>query len=144
MYFAAENHNIFGVDLTKKPISAQALTTDKAWANVAISKDGRLLAALTTAEDTTIYVFNLENDTQASYKLYNPTYTQGISTGEVLYSDAMEWDYSGEFLIYEAFNSVQSLFGNMEYWDVGILRAWSVKDNDFGDGDIQKNICRFR
>ena len=144
MYFAAENHNIFGVDLTKKPISAQALTTDKAWANVAISKDGRLLAALTTAEDTTIYVFNLENDTQVSYKLYNPTYTQGISTGEVLYSDAMEWDYSGEFLIYEAFNSVQSLFGNMEYWDVGILRAWSVKDNDFGDGDIQKNICRFR
>jgi bacillolysin len=30
MYFVAENHNIYGVDLTKKPTSAQQLTSDRA------------------------------------------------------------------------------------------------------------------
>jgi hypothetical protein len=138
MYFVGDDHNIYVVDLTKKPTSPQSLTSNGEWANVAISKNGELLAALTTAEDGKIYVFNLLNDKQSSFKLYNPTYTQGVSTGEVLYADAIEWDYSGEFLIYDAFNSVKSLFGNVEYWDVGVLRAWSLGDNDFGDGDIQK------
>jgi bacillolysin len=138
MYFVGDDHNIYKVDLTKKPTSPQSLSDNGAWANVAISKNGKLLAALTSAEDAKIYVFNLVTNKQASFNLYNPTYTQGVSTGEVLYADAIEWDYSGEYIIYDAFNEVKSFFGNVEYWDVGVLRAWSLNVNDFGDGDIQK------
>ena len=56
----------------------------------------------------------------------------------MLYADAIEWDYSGEYLVYDAFNRVESLFGNVEYWDVGVLRAWDLNSDNFGDGDIQK------
>jgi len=138
LYFVGEDSHLYEVDLTKKPTSPQSISSDAVWDNVAISKDGRLLAALTTSQDAKIFVFNLENKTQVSFDLFNPTYTQGVFTGEVLYADAMEWDYSGEYLVYDAFNRVEGLFGNVEYWDVGVLRAWDLNSNSFGDGDIQK------
>ncbi|AWV99107.1 M4 family metallopeptidase [Arcticibacterium luteifluviistationis] len=138
MYFVAADGNIYYVDLTASAATAQPLSSNGAWSNVAISKNGTLLAALTSSEDGKIYVFNLETDQQASFELFNPTYTQGVSTGEVLYADALEWDYSGEYLVYDAFNRVSSLFGDLEYWDVGLLKAWDLNTNDFGDGDIEK------
>ncbi|WP_341227097.1 M4 family metallopeptidase [uncultured Arcticibacterium sp.] len=138
MFFVGDDGNIYYVDLTASNATAQALSSNGAWSNVAISKNGILLAALTSSEDGKIYVFNLETDQQASFELFNPTYSQGISTGEVLYADALEWDYSGEYLVYDAFNRVSSLFGDLEYWDVGLLRAWDLSTNNFGDGDIEK------
>lgn len=138
MFFVGDDGNIYYVDLTAATATAQALSSNGAWSNVAISKNGILLAALTSSEDGKIYVFNLETDQQASFELFNPTYSQGISTGEVLYADALEWDYSGEYLVYDAFNRVSSLFGDLEYWDVGLLRAWDLSTNNFGDGAIEK------
>ncbi len=138
LFFVGDNSRIYYVDLTVSPTTPQEVSQDATWDNVAISKDGKLLAALTTSQDARIYVFNLESNQQASFELYNPTYTEGVSTGEVLFADSFEWDYSGEYLIYDAFNRVQGIFGDLDYWDVGVLRAWDVSSNSFGDGQIQK------
>ncbi|MGR3810227.1 M4 family metallopeptidase [Jiulongibacter sp. NS-SX5] len=138
MYFVGDDSRIYGVDLTLSNPSPQSISNEAVWDNVSISKDGRLLAALTTSQDATIYVFDFQTNQQAAFELYNPTYTQGVSTGEVLFADAIEWDYSGEYLVYDAFNQVNSVFGNVEYWDVGVLRVWDVNSNTFGDGQIQK------
>lgn len=138
MYFVGNDDHIYGIDLTATLPSPIKVSEDASWENVAISKNGKLLAALTTSQEARIYVFNFETNQQAAFDLYNPTYTQGVSTGEVLFADAFEWDYSGEYLIYDAFNQVNGLFGSYEYWDVGVLHAWDVAGNDFGDGQIEK------
>ncbi|WP_055149280.1 M4 family metallopeptidase [Jiulongibacter sediminis] len=138
VYFVGDDDIIYGIDLTASQPSPIRISDEAVWENVAISKDGKLLAALTTSQDAKIYVFNFETNQQAAFDLYNPTYTQGISTGEVLFADAFEWDYSGEYLVYDAFNQVNSVFGSYDYWDVGVLHAWNVATNDFGDGQIQK------
>ncbi|MDP5140214.1 MAG: neutral protease, partial [Spirosomaceae bacterium] len=116
----------------------ERLSDNGTFRNVAVSKDGRRLAALAAEADQFIYVFDLQNNRNVRFRLYNSTYTQGVSTDEVLYADSFEWDYSGEFLIYDAFNRVKSLFGNVEFWDVGILQAWNPATNTFGTGNIEK------
>lgn len=137
VYFVGKDFHIYRVDLSKKT-EAQKLSSEPSWRNVAISKDGKQLAALASKNDTYIYVFDLVNNKNRRFELYNPTYTQGVSTGEVLYADSFEWDYSGEFIVYDAFNEAKTAFKRFQYWDVGIIRVWDPLKKDFSDGVIEK------
>lgn len=137
VYFVGKDKKIYRRDLTKNT-AATTVSTEAVWRNVAISKNGKVLAALTSVLDDFIYIFDLVKGTGKKIQLFNPTYTEGIKTGEVLYADSFEWDYSGQYLIYDAFNKAKSTFKDIEYWDVGILRAWDPAKNTFGDGSIEK------
>jgi Zn-dependent metalloprotease len=137
-YFVGKDKNIRRIALTGT-FKEDKLTSDAVWDNVTISKDGKRVAGLTNEEEPYMYVFDLENGGKsAKFKLYNPTYSSGVSTGEVLYADSFEWDYSGEIIIYDAFNSLSSVSGTIEYWDVGLIRVWDAAKKTFGDGKIEK------
>lgn len=102
------------------------------WRNAAVSKDGRLMAALTDAIDNNVVVFDLMVGSAVAYELTNPTYTTGISTGDVLYADALEFDYTGEFLMYDAENRINSTtVGSIEFWDIGFLKVWNRASETF-------------
>ncbi|MGK0356431.1 MAG: hypothetical protein ACJATY_002077, partial [Spirosomataceae bacterium] len=137
VYFVGNDRNIYRKNLRTSDVPAR-LSDNGSFRNVAISKDGKRLAALTAEADQFIYLFDLVNDRNVRFRLYNSTYTQGVSTDEVLYADSFEWNYTGEFLIYDAFNRAESLFGDVEFWDVGILQAWDPATNNFGAGTIEK------
>ncbi|HLO46554.1 MAG TPA: M4 family metallopeptidase [Leadbetterella sp.] len=137
VYFVGKDKHIYRVDLAKNS-APQQLSNEPSWRNVAISKDGKQLAALASVTDTYIYVFDLVNNKNKRFELYNPTYTKGVSTGEVLYADSFEWDYSGEFIVYDALNEAETTFKNFKYWDVGIIRIWDPVKKDFSDGVIEK------
>jgi bacillolysin len=137
VYFVGNDKHIYRVDLSKNSAPLK-LSDSPSWRNVAISKDGKQLAALASVTDAYIYVFDLVNNKNKRFELYNPTYTQGVSTGEVLYADSFEWDYSGEFIVYDALNEAKSTFKDFEYWDVGIIRIWDPVKKDFSDGVIEK------
>lgn len=102
-------------------LDAQAI-----WHNVAISKDGRFIAYTTEynpgeVRDNLIYVYDFVTQQEVEYELYNPTYTQGQITGDVLYSDVLEFDYSGENLMYDAYSELPN--GQvLGYWDIGFLQ----------------------
>jgi len=138
-YFVGKDKTIRKINLTGNYTETK-ISSDAVWGNVAVSKDGKRLAALTEAGDKFIYVFNLEDGKGTRYKLplYNPTYSTGVSTGEVQYADSFEWDYAGEEIIYDAFNSVKSLSGTIEFWDVGFIKAWDLTKNTIGSGKIEK------
>jgi bacillolysin len=110
------------------------------WSNAVVSKDGNRLAAVTIyADDPYIYVYDFEMDSLVSFALYNPTYTEGIEATGPLYADALEFDYTGEFLVYDAFNRLDNSDGqNIEYWDVNFIRVWDKSSNNFGDGTVFK------
>lgn len=137
VYFVGKDFNIYRVDLAKNT-APQKLSSEPSWRNVAVSKDGKQLAALASKNDVFIYIFDLVNNKSKKFELYNPTYTQGVSTGEVLYADSFEWDYSGEFIIYDAFNEAKTTFSSFQYWDVGLIRVWDPVKKDFSDGVIEK------
>jgi len=138
VFCTAEGH-IIGVDLIYNNPGGfvwqfDTISFNPVWRSVAISKDGRFIAALTNVEDNRIVIEDLGDPlgNSQTFFLYNPTYTTGQTTGEVRYADALEFDYSGEYLMYDAFNELDNGSGeDLSYWDIGFMRFWE-NDNFAG------------
>ena len=115
--------------------------SDPVWRNAVISKDGLKIAAITDDLDNFLYVFDFSGSNVRSevFELYNPTFTQGVTTGDVKYADAMEFDISGEYVMYDAENEIESnSSGTISYWDIGFINVWDNNFGDFSDGNIEK------
>jgi len=109
------------------------------WGNVVLSKDGNRVGAVTAFADTTIWVYDYGSERWQDFALYNPTYAENLTSAGVIYADALEFDISGEFLVYDAYNILRNNDGeDIEYWDVNFIRVWNNTANDFGDGTIYK------
>jgi len=114
------------------------------WANIVISKDGNRIAMNKNILENKIYVYDFDLEQSKTFDLYNPTTSDpntggSITTGEVQYADAMEFDFSGEFVMYDAFNKIDGNLGNtIEYWDIGFLNVFNNSNNDFATGNIEK------
>ncbi len=145
LVFVNEEGHIIGMDLVYKPNGDIEFTDTQIsdlpeWRNCAISKDGRFLAAITKTLEPTITVYDLTSPSfdNQTYDLYNPTYTQGQITLDVQYADVLEFDYSGKYLMYDAYTeNVNSQNETIGYWDINFLKFW---ENGYTDGvdDITK------
>jgi bacillolysin len=101
----------------------QVLSQNPEWRNAAISKDGERVAALSDANDNIVYLFDLFTADGAEFTLYNPTYTQGETTSDVAYADVMDFDYSGDYIMYDSYNNLQNNQGqDLSYWDIGFIQ----------------------
>ena len=137
-YYVSTDKRIRAVDLSGTPTET-IISNETIWDNVAISKDGTKLAALTADQDGVIYVYSYAKKKWAQFKLYNPTYTQGVETGNVKYADSFEWDFTGENIVYDAYNQLSSNTGKaIDYWDVGFINVWNNRTADFARGNIEK------
>ena len=110
------------------------------WRNIAVSKDGARVAYITADLSNDIYIFDFVTGANDFFTLTNPTTAEGgVSTGDVLYSDVLEWSYSGDYVMYDALSKIESSFGNgIEYWDIAFLQAWDLEANALGNGQIGK------
>ncbi len=138
--FVTENNTVNAVTLRTSGSEETVLSDEQIWSQVSLSKDGTKLAAIRNDQSNIIYISDLVSGESRAFELFNPTTSDtGITTGEVLYPDAIEWDYSGEYLIYDALNRIDNGNGNdIDYWDVGALKVWDNQSSSFGDGSIQK------
>lgn len=137
--YVTEDYTINAIVLDQNNIEEFVISEEPIWGAVALSKDGTKLAAVRNDVNSTIFISDIITSEAMVYELYNPTTAEGVTTGEVLYADALEWDYSGQYLIYDALNELNNANGSsIDYWDVGSLRAWNNQTNSFGDGNIQK------
>lgn len=131
------------IDWTKNPVTPQeqTLSDDPVWRNAIISKDGLKIAATTTELKNEVYVFYFGGTSVTSniFELYNPTYTQGVTTGDVLYADAMEFDITGEYIMYDAENEITSnTSGSINYFDISFIKVWNNGAKSFSLGEIEK------
>jgi bacillolysin len=123
------------------PLQPEVIISDQAfWDNVALSKDGKRLAAISTEVDASIYVYDFSSKKWVQFELYNPTTSQfNTDAGGVQYADAIEFDITGEYLIYDACNALSSSSTeDINYWDIGFIKVWDNSKNAFGDGSISK------
>jgi bacillolysin len=136
--FVAQDEKIHVISLTGA-VNEQIINSPIKWNSVAVSKDGSKLAATTSAQDTSIYIISLDQSKVVKYRLYNPTNVQGVKTGGVVYADALDWDHTGEYVIYDAFNKIVNADGGtLENWDIGFIKVWDNSKDDFGSGEIAK------
>jgi len=137
MFFIDEDSRLRRIELTS-PYTETTLGTDL-WNNVAISKDGNRLATISATQDNKIYVYDFVGGNWSTFTLYNPTYTEGVDAGNVNYADALEWDNTGQYILYDAQNEITNNSGtNIQYWDVGLIKVWDNGTDAFSDGKVDK------
>ena len=139
IYFVGSDNNIYNISIDWDANSANVQLFDDqgVWRSVAISKDGTKIAALTDQTNNNIIVLNLATAQQNTFELYNPTYTEGVSTGDVDFADAMEFDFTGEWIMYDQQSTISGASGNISYWDIGFLNVFRP-DGSFESGGVQK------
>jgi Zn-dependent metalloprotease len=135
--FVTPQHELKSVILSGD-FEENSISSDLVFDNASISKDGNRIAFVSTSIDSAIYVYDYGLNTTVKYHLYNPTFS-GEVTENVLYADALEWDYSGQYIIYDAYNKMQNASGeDIDYWDMSVIRVWNNASNTWGDGKIEK------
>jgi Zn-dependent metalloprotease len=140
-FIKKSDQNMYSLTLDGEFYTEKQWTTDNYWKNVAISRDGKRLACVSQFADSSIYVIDLSQPqiTMKRFILYHPTYTPGVNGGNPRFADAIEFDASGEYVIYDAKTETQSGNGQpIEYWDIGLIRVWDKAKNDFAGGTVQK------
>jgi Zn-dependent metalloprotease len=137
--FVGSDNKIHAINTTPGSAAGEVILQDQAiWSNVVISKGGTKLAAVTTAATASIHVYDFASESWAEFALYNPTYSD-VASGGPVYADALEWDYNGEMLVYDCFNTISNTDGaDIEYWDVNFIRVWDNELKDFSDGTVAK------
>ncbi len=144
VYVAADKTmRLIQFDWQESTATSSILEENPIWRNLAISKDGNRLAAITDTRSDSIFIFDLIGGTLRIYELANPTTANGldIDTDEALFADAMEWDHSGEWLMYDSFNSIEKDLtedDDITYWDINFMRVWDNTNNTYGDGAVSK------
>lgn len=137
-YYVTPDKRIRAVNLTGTPTET-IISNETRWDNVAISKDGTKLAALSADAEPKMYVYSFDKKVWKTFTLYNPTSADGVKSGGVKYADSFEWDLVGETLIYDAYNELTNPEGDeISYWDVGFITVWDNNRKDFATGDIEK------
>ncbi len=139
VFFVNSSNVIRTLDITTG--QERAVSNDAGYANVAISRDGNRMAFVTTQQDAKIYVYDFVSQQMSAFQLYNPTTgTDGAQSGGVQFAEAIEFDHTGEYILYDAYNIVGgSLSGEpVDYWDIGMLHVWNNNGNSFGSGQIAK------
>lgn len=138
--FVSSDSRLYLLDMDPAGVSESLLSNEVIWQNVAVSKDGLRVAAITTDDEPAIYVYDFTLEEWAKFELYNPTTSHNnTDAGGVLFADAIEFDMTGGYLLYDAYNVLNSsTVESKYYWDVGIIRVWDTQQNTFGDGRIEK------
>ena len=107
--------------------------------SIAASRQGNRVAVTRLDLDNQIDIYDYTTEQWYEYELYNPTFSDGgEKTFNVAFADAMEFDYSSNFVMYDALNQIEGLSGIIEYYDVGFLNIWNAADNSPSLGNISK------
>lgn len=145
--FVTDNKQIQAVEIdwsTGEIVDEFIIGSDPVYRNAVISRDATKIAAVTgdlsAGEfENRIIIFDLVNQTLQEFDLFNPTFSENnSSTAGVQYADVMEFDFTGENLIYDAFNVLDGIFDQISYWDIGIINVFDNESQQFGDGNIFK------
>lgn len=140
IFFVGADKKIYylTIDWENNKVDPQIFEENPVWRNVVISKDGRRIAALTDQKINKIIVYDFVLQQQKNFDLYNPTFTNGVSTGDVNYADAMEFDFTGEWIMYDQESTIQGNGGNITYWDIAFINVFDKNANAYTQGKVEK------
>ena len=106
----------------------EVINADGDWHSIALSPDGLRLVATATYDEPVIHYFDFDSeDTYHQIELYQPTTQEGIHQDIVRYADVLQWDATGTYVIYDAFNSLPGPAGvTIDFWTVNALDVASA------------------
>lgn len=93
------------------------------WWSIAVSQDFGKVAVTKADPDSMIHILDLIDPGQSkSIHLYSPSTQPGLGSYTTLYSDVMDWDPFGEYILYDAYNQIPLAGGGtIDYWEINAL-----------------------
>ncbi len=92
------------------------------WSSIAISPDAQQLVATTIYATPVIHYFDLENSLYREIQLYVPTTSHSSYNSSPLYADALDFNLTGDLLIYDTYNAQALGTGDtLWYWDLQVM-----------------------
>ena len=119
LLFIDSDNNLRGINADGS--DETVINADGDWGSIALSPNGNRLVATTVYDEPFIYYFDLEHETSRRIKLYHPTTQDGIRQQIVRHADALQWDATGTYVIYDVFNSLGQAGGTIDFWTVNML-----------------------
>ncbi|MCC6727159.1 MAG: M4 family metallopeptidase [Saprospiraceae bacterium] len=135
---------VININWSNGSATTDVIQNDPIWHNVAISKDGKRIAALLLDDDNDpdndnfLYIYDFDQGGSFfEFELTNPTTAQGgPSSDNVSYADVIEWDHTGQWVMYDALSKINTGTNSIEYWDINFIYAWD--GGFYGNGYIEK------
>jgi bacillolysin len=138
IYYIGANKKMYrvSIDYVASTFTDTEIQDSPTWNNVAISKDGTKVAG--NEGDSLISVYSFPLQQWRYFKIYNPTFSQNVNSDVVKYSDALEWDHFGEYILYDAFNSIPAQSGDaVEFWNASFINVWSNTARTWASGQVE-------
>ncbi len=99
----------------------QFIDTNAVWWSVAIGPGLSSIAFTSKNIDTTIYYLDLVNNVSKAFKIVTQTY-DAPDTKTALYADALSFDPTGRYLLFDAYNQIKGAQGDtIHFWNIGLL-----------------------
>ena len=138
--FVSPDDKIRRLFLDPNDLAEDILSDEAFWDNVAVSKDGMRIAGISNEIDASIWVYDFGTEKWNQFQLYNPTTSNdNTNAGGVKYADEIDFDITGEYIIYDAYNEFTSTYtDDISYWDIGFIKIWDNTNDTWGDGSISK------
>ncbi len=137
--FVSWDKKLIALSLDANPVTETIIDSTKIWSLCALSRDGKRFAAVKEVKDTSIYIGSMSGGPMHRFNLNGPADSNAhVITGAV-FSSALEWNFSGEEVIYDVYNSLSGSNGtSITNWDIGFLCSWDQQTNTYGDGEVNK------
>ena len=131
LLFGDGDHNLRYIRMDGS--AEEVINADGDWHSIALSPDGRRLVATTVYDEPAIWYFELDQpENGRAIELYHPTTQDGIHQPIARYADALLWDATGNYVIYDVFNSLPGpVDETIDFWTVNMLdplgeAVWSI------------------
>ncbi len=126
--FVDQNYELRAIYADPDNPQETVLDTNKVWWSVAVGPGLGSIALTSRFIDTTLYYLDLTNNTSKAYKIVTPVYDATNTLNTALYADALSFDPTGRYLIFDTYNQIESITGDtLSYWDINLLDIQSGK-----------------
>jgi Zn-dependent metalloprotease len=122
VFYIANDNNIYEAKLNAPD---EQLTQGAKITSIAVSPNGDTLV-FTANQDNKLYIFDQETDETIPYPVIPKNYqSEDVESNTILFADALNFDYSGNKIVFDALNCLSTPVSSCDVDDGG-YRFWSI------------------
>lgn len=119
--FVDKQNNLRALNANPQNPQETILDNRGVWRGVTVGPGLSSIALVSIYADTTIYYLDLVNNISKTFKIVAQAY-DGSYVKTALYADALSFDPTGRYLLFDTYNEVKNSLGyKISYWNINLL-----------------------
>ena len=120
--FVDQDYNLRALNADPNNPAEEVLDNSGVWWSVSIGPGLSSLALTSRYIDSTIYYLDLINQVEKKFKIKTQSYDAPDGANTALYADALSFDPSGQYLLFDAYNEIHNASNDtISFWTIDML-----------------------